>query len=124
LKPTGEKDPFALRRHALGIIRSFDLCHATARITRQPFKLRIDELLEITAATFEGKVDSQVLNETREFIFERYRNQLAFIFSPQTLDAVISLNPELHQVLRRSEAVKSFQQLSASVSLAAANKRV
>jgi len=125
LKPTGEKDPFALRRHALGVIRSFSLCHATARHAGEPFKLRLDELLEFAASTFSVvKIESHVLNEIREFIFERYRNQLAGYYNPQTLDAVISLNPELHEVILRSKAVKAFEQLPAAESLAAANKRV
>jgi glycyl-tRNA synthetase beta chain len=125
LKPTGEKDPFALRRHALGVIRSFELCHATATIGRQRFLLRLSELLEFAANTFDViKIEADVLTEIHGFIYERYRNQLANEYNPQTLDAVISLNPELHEVVLRSKAVKSFQQLSASESLAAANKRV
>jgi glycyl-tRNA synthetase beta chain len=125
LKPTGEKDPFALRRHALGVIRSFELCHAAARINKQAFTLRLSALLEFAAGTFDSiKVEAEVLAEIHSFIYERYRNQLAAEYKPQTLDAVISLNPELHEVIVRSEAVKAFQQLAESESLAAANKRV
>jgi len=125
LKPTGEKDPFALRRHALGIIRSFQLCHATARFLGEPFKLLLNDLLEFAASTFSMvKIEPQVLAEISEFIFERYRNQLTGFYKPQTLDAVISLSPELHEVILRSEAVKAFQQITESESLAAANKRV
>ena len=125
LKPTGEKDPFALRRHALGVIRSFELCHATARISKQAFVLKLSELLDFAASTFDiVKIEPEVLAEIHSFIYERYRNQLADDFKPQTLDAVISLHPELHEVIERAEAVKAFQQLAESESLAAANKRV
>ena len=125
LKPTGEKDPFALRRHALGVIRSFELCHAAARIGKRSFALELSALLAFAASTFDSiKVESEVLAEIHSFIYERYRNQLSAEYKPQTLDAVISLNPELHEVIVRSEAVKAFQQLAESESLAAANKRV
>ena len=125
LKPTGEKDPFALRRHALGVIRSFELCHAAARINKQAFALKLAELLAYAASTFDSvKIEPEILAEIHSFIYERYRNQLAGDYKPQTLDAVISLNPELHEVIIRSEAVKAFQQLTESESLAAANKRV
>jgi glycyl-tRNA synthetase beta chain len=125
LKPTGEKDPFALRRHALGVIRSFELCHAAARIGKQAFALKLSELLAYAASTFDiVKIEPEILAEIHSFIYERYRNQLAADYKPQTLDAVISLNPELHEVIIRSEAVKAFQQLTESESLAAANKRV
>lgn len=125
LKPTGEKDPFALRRHALGVIRSFELCHAAARIGKQSFNLKLSELLAFAASTFDViKIEADVLAEIHSFIYERYRNQLAGEYKPQTLDAVISLSPELHEIIVRSEAVKAFQQLAESESLAAANKRV
>ncbi len=125
LKPTGEKDPFALRRHALSIIRSFDLCYTASRSKSGTFVLQLDELLTFAASRFTTiNVEAQTLNEIRDFIFERYRNQLSVLYKPQTLDAVISLAPQLHEVIVRSEAVKSFQQLAEADSLAAANKRV
>jgi glycyl-tRNA synthetase beta chain len=125
LKPTGEKDPFALRRHALSVIRSFELCHARAKLESKVFELLLGELLEISARQFTSMtVSSETLGEIREFIFERYRNQLSTLFTPQTLDAVISLGPELHEVILRSNAVKAFQSLVEADSLAAANKRV
>jgi glycyl-tRNA synthetase beta chain len=125
MKPTGEKDPFALRRHALGIIKSFDLCAATAAIGNEQFHLSLQELLEFTAKTFTSiSIEPSTIGEIKEFIFNRYQNQLSGFFKPQTLDAVISLEPSLHEVYKRADAVKSFQQLPEADSLAAANKRV
>lgn len=125
LKPTGEKDPFALRRHALGIIKSFELCNAAARLDKTQFKLSLAELLTFTATTFnKPEISSSVIDEIKEFIFNRYQNQLSVIFKLQTLDAVISLAPPLHEVQQRANAVKSFQSLEEADSLAAANKRV
>ncbi|WP_410954448.1 glycine--tRNA ligase subunit beta, partial [Pseudomonas aeruginosa] len=45
LQPTGEKDPFALRRHALGILRM---------LIEKPLALTIDDALQIAAASFDG----------------------------------------------------------------------
>jgi glycyl-tRNA synthetase beta chain len=125
VKPTGEKDPFALRRHALGIIKSFDLCSATASLSRLEFQLSILELLEFSAKTFTSiSIQPSIISEIKEFIFNRYQNQLSIFFKPQTLDAVVSLDPPLHEVYKRADAVKSFQQLPEAEPLAAANKRV
>jgi glycyl-tRNA synthetase beta chain len=125
LKPTGEKDPFALRRHALGVIKSFELCAATARIADEDFKLSLAKLLEFAASTFTStSIPTSTIDEIKEFVFNRYQNQLSVFFKPQTLDAVISLAPPLHEVFKRSDAVKSFQLLDEADSLAAANKRI
>ncbi|OQW69085.1 MAG: glycine--tRNA ligase subunit beta [Proteobacteria bacterium ST_bin12] len=125
LKPTGDKDPFALRRHALGIIKSFELLAASAFYQKHEFRLSLDDLLEFTAKTFTGTLISvSMIEEIKQFIFNRYENQLSVLFKLQTLDAVISLTPPLHEVYKRADAVNSFQQLSEANSLAAANKRV
>ncbi len=125
LKPTGEKDPFALRRHALGVIKSFELCAAIAHLAKHEFKLSLNELLDFSARTFTTtSVQVSTLEEIKEFIFNRYQNQLSGFFKLQTLDAVISLEPPLHEVIKRARAVKEFQQLAEADSLAAANKRV
>jgi len=125
LKPTGEKDPFALRRHSLGIIKSFELCSAIASINNEEFQLSLSALLKYTAKTFNSiSIEASTLDEINEFIFDRYKNQLSFLYKPQILDAVISLAPPLNEVVKRSRAVKSFQQLSEAEPLAAANKRI
>ena len=124
LKPTGDKDPFALRRHALGIINSFELS-AAAPAFGGKFQLSLSALLEYTASTFPAlSIEASILKEIEVFIFERYKNQLSGLYKMQNLEAVISLAPPLHEVVKRAEAVKSFLQLTEAEPLAAANKRV
>jgi len=109
----------------LGVIKSFELCAATARIAGEDFKLSLAKLLEFAATTFTSvSIPVSTIDEIKEFVFNRYQNQLSVLFKPQTLDAVISLAPPLHEVSKRADAVKSFQQLDEADSLAAANKRV
>jgi glycyl-tRNA synthetase beta chain len=125
LKPTGDKDPFALRRHALGIIRSFELCGGAASLASEPFQLSIRALLQTAANTFRlGQVGEIALQEVEKFIYERYFNQLAQLFSVSSVDAVLSQTPPLHDVVKRVRAVQSFAKLPEAPALAAANKRV
>ena len=125
LKPTGEKDPFALRRHALGTIRSFELCSLAASRDGGKFALRFDALLKEAAKTFTSiEVKEETLKEIAAFVFDRYQNQLAPLFGTQTVDSVIALDPPLHEVVQRSRAVVEFQRLPEAAPLAAANKRV
>ncbi len=125
LKPTGDKDPFALRRHALGLIRSFELCGATAVMTGTSFKLSFSDLLSTAAATFKTiQITDEILSEIQDFVFERYLNQLTPVFGIQTVSSVIANNPPLHEVVKRVRAVIEFQKLPEAESLAAANKRV
>ena len=125
LKPTGEKDPFALRRHALGLIRSFELCTASAAAAGKPFTLRLPALLQTAAASFANiEVPAAVLAEIQGFVFDRYQNQLATEFGSQAVAAVIANDPPLHEVVQRTRAVVEFQKLAEAESLAAANKRV
>jgi glycyl-tRNA synthetase beta chain len=123
LKPTGEKDPYALRRHALTLIGAFERVSAADAVAAQRLSLR--ELLERASATFEGiALQSGTVEQVEEFIYERYANQLANDFDVRTVDAVIGQRPPLQQVARRLEAVRAFQRLDESAALAAANKRV
>jgi glycyl-tRNA synthetase beta chain len=125
LKPTGDKDPFALRRHALGLIRSFELCGAAAAIAGTTFKLSFEELLSTAVASFKNMpIAPEILAEIKEFLFDRYLNQLAPLYGVQTVSSVIANNPPLHEVVKRTRAVIEFQKLPEAESLAAANKRV
>ena len=125
LKPTGDKDPYALRRHALGIISVFQLIGAAATMEGGSFKLKLGELLSMTATTFRaGTVTTEVLAEIELFIYDRYMAQLAPLYGARTVDAVVSKTPPLHEVVKRVMAVVDFQKLPEAVPLAAANKRV
>ena len=123
LKPTGEKDPYALRRHALTLIGAFDRVTAAGAAAAQRLSLR--ELLEVAQSTFVA-VDLQpgTVEQVEDFVYERYANQLGADFDVRTVDAVIGQRPPLQQVAHRVEAVRAFQRLDESAALAAANKRV
>jgi len=125
LQPTGEKDPFALRRAALGLIRGFELAGASTAQSGTPSTLDLNTVLAYAATTFEaGVLKPETLTEVTDFIFERYRNQLAGVFDRAAVDAVIALRPALQEVVARVRAVIEFSKLPEAESLAAANKRI
>ena len=125
LLPTGEKDPFGLRRAALGLISAFDLLGAQARLLRQPLLLRLDELLQQTVALFKpGVITEDTPSAIIEFVYERYRNQLTPLYDRNAVDAVVALRPPLNEVVSRVQAVIEFGKMPESISLAAANKRI
>ena len=122
--PTGEKDPFGLRRAALGTISVFEILHASPSIAgRQPFDVR--EILAFAAKQFrQGVIAAAVVDQVHEFILERYWQRLATTYPKTSVEAVISLKPKLGEVTARLFAVESFRELPDAVSLAAANKRI
>ncbi len=114
-KPTGDKDPFALRRQALGIIRM---------LIDAKLPLPLDALIKLALQQF--KSDADVLAAIKAFCFDRLsvnlRDQGA---SAQEVDAVLSLAPALlSEIPQRLTAVKTFTTLAEAPALAAANKRV
>ena len=124
LKPTGDKDPFALRRHALSIIRSFNTLNTVSRLNNEAMPLGIDELIEYGLSVFTpGVLDGGVAEEVKLFIYERCINQLAFM-GAEPVAAVFANMPPLHEIPKRIDAVRDFAALPESQSLAAANKRV
>lgn len=126
LAPTGERDPFGLRRAALGLISAFEQLAAGGWLkVSQDGPLSLDGLLTLAAGTFPaGKIPTDTLAEVRTFIYERYRNQLINDFDRNAVEAVIALTPPLHQVAERVRAAAAFAQLPEAASLAAANKRI
>jgi glycyl-tRNA synthetase beta chain len=114
-KPTGDKDPFALRRQALGIIRM----QIDAKLP-----LAFDALIQTAFVQFNG--DANAVAAIKEFCFDRMsvnlRDQGA---SPQEVEAVLSLAPALlREIPLRLDAVRNFASLPEAPALAAANKRV
>ena len=124
LKPTGEKDPYALRRHALTVIHAFSMLGA-AHGSGAP-RITLRGLLETARASFDAATPlaEGVVAEVEDFIYERYANQLASLFDLRAVAAVLGLRPPLQEVVARLEAVRDFQKLDAAEALAAANKRV
>lgn len=114
-KPTGDKDPFALRRQALGIIRM---------LVDANLPLPFEALIQLALLQFDH--DSEVLTSIKAFCFDRLsvnlRDQGA---TAQEVDAVLSATPELlSEVPQRLAAVQHFSTLTEAPALAAANKRV
>lgn len=117
-QPTGEKDPFGLRRAALGTVRIL--------IERQ-LPLPLHELLTAAFAGFSGIAgfrDEQAALEN--FIFERSRGYFSEQgYSANEIEAVLSQRPaRIHLVPRQLHAVREFNSLPEAGALAAANKRI
>ncbi|MER0214765.1 MAG: glycine--tRNA ligase subunit beta [Nitrosomonas sp.] len=133
--PTGDKDPFALRRHALGVIRILiekDLkLHLDDLIDNAIHKINEISLLPAPGSNSKPKYDNHAVSkescsELITFIYERLSGTLRDQgYTPQEVDAVLSLNPQhLSDIPKRLAAVRAFAALPEAVSLAAANKRV
>jgi glycyl-tRNA synthetase beta chain len=114
--PSGDKDPFALRRHALGVIRM---------LVEKALPLQIDALLRAAVPAFAGKI-SDATPALSEFIYERLAGSLREQgYSAQEVEAVLALRPQvLADVAQRLAAVRAFAALPESAALAAANKRI
>ena len=115
-KPTGDKDPFALRRHALGVVRM---------LSERQLPLALDSLLQQAAMAFGNQI-ADPATALADFIYERLAGSLREQgYLPQEVDAVLSLRPQnLGDVAKRLAAVRVFAALTEAASLAAANKRV
>ena len=116
--PTGDRDPFGLRRAALGVLRI---------LMETPLPLDLAKLVEQGAATFRpGLLGEDFAPRLIDFILERLRNLLRDAGHAQdAVDAVIALRPtRIDQVLPRLTAVIDFQRLPEAAALAAANKRI
>ena len=116
--PTGDKDPFALRRHALGVIRM---------LVEKQLPLDLPQLLQATSQTFgtllpdPAKSNAQLL----DFIYERVAGYLReHGASVQEADAVIAARPMWGEMPKALAAVRAFAQLPEAAALAAANKRI
>ena len=118
--PTGDRDPFALRRHALGVIRM---------LVEKNLPLDVATLLPAAYAVFGDKLPADGAAATEAlttFIFERLAGSLREQgYSAQEVDAVLALRPQrLGDVPQRLAAVRAFAALPEAPALAAANKRI
>ncbi len=114
--PTGDKDPFALRRHALGVIRM---------LTEQDLALDLAGLLASAVPAFGDKI-TDASAALADFVYDRLAGSLREQgFSAQEVDAVLALRPQrLGDVAKRLAAVRAFAALPEAPALAAANKRI
>ncbi len=117
--PTGDKDPFALRRHALGVIRI---------LVEKNLPLDLPALIDAALPAFGELIANP--QDTRQALLTFFADRLAVSlrdqgYSAQEVDAVLALQPtRLGDVPKRLVAVRAFAALAEAASLAAANKRV
>ena len=116
--PTGDKDPFALRRHALGVIRM---------LVEKDLRLDMPAVVAQAAQAFGAllpdatKSNEQLLN----FFYERVNGYLRERgASAQEADAVIAARPMWGEFPKALDAVRAFAALPEAPALAAANKRI
>ncbi|MES2284016.1 MAG: glycine--tRNA ligase subunit beta [Pseudomonadota bacterium] len=114
--PTGDKDPFALRRHALGVIRM---------LVEKDLPLSVSDLIAGAQPVFGDKIQDTSTALT-DFVYDRFAGSLREQgYSAQEVEAVLALKPpRLGDVAKRLAAVRAFAALPEAPALAAANKRV
>ncbi|MCG8380375.1 MAG: glycine--tRNA ligase subunit beta, partial [Proteobacteria bacterium] len=116
--PTGDKDPFGLRRSAIGALRIIIECN---------LDIDLMELIEHCALNYPKKINAMKhINDVYQFLIERLRRYyLDNGISPDTFESVLATNSskplDFHE---RLMAVEEFRKLDAAESLAAANKRI
>ena len=111
--PTGEKDPFGLRRAALGVIRI---------VVENRLPLSLWDLIGAAFEPFKGKAQTDL----QLFFTERLRGYFQDRgYTANEVEAVLSLNPvAIALIPKQLEAVRAFSALPEAASLAAANKRI
>ncbi len=124
LAPNGDKDPYALRRHALGICRL---------LLEKNLSLNLPELIELARAQF-PQADVQEKAKAADiyaFIIDRLRAYLrdqsvaGKSFTSAEIDAVLSQDPtQINDLIERLTALREFNALAEAAQLAAANKRI
>ena len=124
LAPTGDKDPYALRRHALGICRL---------LLEKNLALNLPELIELARKQFPQKdvQEKAKAEDIYAFIIDRLRAYLrdqsvaGKPFTTEEIDAVLSQSPaQLNDLIDRLTALREFNALAEAAQLAAANKRI
>ena len=118
LQPTGDRDPFALRRHALGILRM---------LIEKRLPLSLSAMLGEAGQLFETNPHFKPAQaDITAFLMDRLRGLLRERgFSPNEIEAVVAQQPDrLDNIVARLEAVQAFAALPQAESLAAANKRI
>lgn len=116
--PTGEKDPFALRRHALGVIRM---------LVEKNLPLQIHDLLRMSYAAFPAGMLVENQTDSGNFIFERLKGYLRDSGNSLTEVEAVIYAPGMvtwSDIPKRLNAVRAFAALPEASALAAANKRI
>lgn len=116
-QPTGDKDPFALRRHALGVLRI---------LMEKKLELPLDQLVSAAFNVFPEEVLGDAQTDLQDFLFDRLRGLLRDEgYSTNEVEAVVAFRPvRVDLVPLQLAAVRAFAKLPEAGSLAAANKRI
>jgi glycyl-tRNA synthetase beta chain len=118
-EPSGAKDPFALRRAALGLLRI---------LVERELPLELTPLLDAAAATVAEQVSdaATAVPRVRSYILERLRGYLLEQgMAPEVFEAVAAVDPDAPlDFVRRARAVTRFRERPEAEALAAANKRI
>jgi glycyl-tRNA synthetase beta chain len=116
--PTGEKDPFALRRHALGVIRM---------LVEQALPLDLPPLLQTAAQAF-GKLLPEAKQSNAQLLAFIDERALGYLqgrgYSAQEAEAVLAAHPPWRDLPKALDALRAFAALPEAPALAAANKRI
>tara|TARA_B100000482_G_C12613933_1_gene300393 strand:- start:3861 stop:5951 length:2091 start_codon:yes stop_codon:yes gene_type:complete len=112
-QPTGDKDPFSLRRNAIGIIRI---------LIEKNIAINFIDLIDKNSP--KGNQEKNI--SLKEFIYERLSNYLKEKgYKTNEIDAVISSKPHfLNDIIKKLDAIQKFIRLEQSQTLASSNKRV
>ena len=116
--PSGDRDPFALRRHAIGVLRI---------LIEHGLPIDLEALLAYAAEKFGSRLSEAPASNVRlrEFMLDRLAGHLRDTgHSIAEVDAVLALQPPWGEIPARLAAVREFTRLPEAQSLAAANKRV
>ncbi|WP_133510251.1 glycine--tRNA ligase subunit beta [Candidatus Thiosymbion oneisti] len=117
-RPTGVRDPYALRRAAIGLLRI---------LIETPLSLDLREILNFSSETLKDKVDTKgIVAEVFEYCMERLKGYyLDQNIRADIVDSVLAVNPTVpSDIHRRILAVEDFRSLPEAAALTAANKRI
>jgi len=116
-RPTGDKDPYALRRHALGVLRM---------LMEAGLPLPLPKVVEAAFEPFGDRFGPEPRKELEQFLYDRLRGLLQERgYSTLEVEAVVSLAPtRIDRVPAMLAAVRAFSQIPEAASLASANKRI
>ncbi|MCL5801255.1 MAG: glycine--tRNA ligase subunit beta, partial [Gammaproteobacteria bacterium] len=118
LIPTGDKDPFGLRRAALGVLRT---------LVENKLMLNLMQLLEIAEGQFPSDlIEKDTVSKLYDFMLERLKPYLREQeYRHDEIEAVLSLRPtRMDWIVPRLKAIQEFRKMPEAESLAAANKRI
>ncbi len=115
--PTGDKDPFALRRHALGVVRM---------LVERSLPLGLNDVIYLAIREFGESLINDPHDELIVFFYDRLAGTLRERgYSANEIEAVLAQHPQFFgEVELRLSAVRAFAALPEALALAAANKRI